>query len=185
MTGVLGHLLRPLRGRDSRTAWHHQATKYAPNTITVTSSAFDDGQPMPLRHAGNGLGDNISPPLSWTGLPEDAVELVLIVEDPDAPLPRPVVHALAILPSARSLPEFALNPDNDSTPIRIGQGSFKRRGYAGPRPISGHGPHRYIFQLFALDQPCGLDTTATIKTALAAIDGHVIARGRLTGTYER
>ena len=69
--------------------------------------------------------------------------------------------------------------------LQIGFGSFKRRGYAGPRPIPGHGPHRYIFQIFALDRPSGLDYTATLPRALSAIDGKVIARGRLTGTYER
>ncbi|WP_078058479.1 YbhB/YbcL family Raf kinase inhibitor-like protein [Mycolicibacter icosiumassiliensis] len=184
---VLGRLLQPFSGHDSKTAWHHPATSNVPDIITVTSAAFGDGHQIPLRHAGNGLGDNISPPLSWSGVPANAAELVLIVEDPDAPLPRPIVHALAtaITPSARSLTESELNPDTGSARICIGRGSFKRHGYAGPRPIPGHGPHRYIFQLFALNQPSGLDTTATIKTTLAAIHGHVIARGRLTGTYER
>ncbi|WP_433207786.1 YbhB/YbcL family Raf kinase inhibitor-like protein [Nocardia sp. CA-107356] len=71
------------------------------------------------------------------------------------------------------------------TTIRIGVGAFKRRGYAGPRPIPGHGRHRYVFQLFALDEPSGLGIDATRASTLSAINGHVIARGKLTGTYER
>jgi phosphatidylethanolamine-binding protein (PEBP) family uncharacterized protein len=80
--------------------------------------------------------------------------------------------------------EGALNPPA-AAPVRIGVGSFRRCGYAGPRPIPGHGPHRYLFQLFALDKPSGIDGNATLTSTLSAVPGHVIARGKLTGPYER
>lgn len=183
---LIARALSRVRAGVDKTAWHHRATESAPETVTLTSTAFEDGAPIPQRHAGPGVGDDISPQLQWSGVPGDAVEIVLIIEDPDAPLPRPVVHALVtgIDPRLGELPERALN-SGTALPIHIGVGSFRRRGYAGPRPIAGHGPHRYMFQLFALDRPTGLGDDAKLAGALAAVDGHVIARGKLTGFYER
>lgn len=66
-----------------------------------------------------------------------------------------------------------------------GIGSFGRRGYHGPRPIPGHGTHAYVFQLYALDRPIPGDGTLRPATVVDAMRGHVIARGRITGTYER
>jgi phosphatidylethanolamine-binding protein (PEBP) family uncharacterized protein len=68
--------------------------------------------------------------------------------------------------------------------VRLGRGGLRHFGYAGPRPVPGHGPHRYAFQLFALDQ--GLDQSPGIspRALSQAMDGHVIARARLTGTFE-
>ncbi|UVO13388.1 YbhB/YbcL family Raf kinase inhibitor-like protein [Mycobacterium sp. SVM_VP21] len=191
MTARIGRLLRPVRAGEDKIAWHQHAVANSPEILTVTSPAFNDGDRIPRRYAGKGLGDNISPPLSWSGVPETTAELVLVVEDPDAPLPRPVTHLLVtgISPHIHTLREGALNlePDGrtESPPLVFGKGSFNRRGYAGPRPIPGHGPHRYVFQLFALNRTIGLDATATIASTRAAMHGHVIARGRLTGTYER
>jgi Raf kinase inhibitor-like YbhB/YbcL family protein len=186
---LLARLLRPVRAGIDAIAWHQNATRHAPDTITVASSAFADDDPIPRRFAGAGVGDNISPQLQWTGIPTDTAELVLIIEDPDVPLPRPIVHGLVtgIDPDTTGLPEGALNitPTAGLAPMIIGTGSFKRRGYAGPRPIPGHGPHRYVFQLFAVDRATGLGDNATRAAVLSAIDGHVIARGKLTGTYER
>jgi phosphatidylethanolamine-binding protein (PEBP) family uncharacterized protein len=168
-TPLIGRLLRPLRAGVGKTAWFHPATTVAPQTITVTSPAFADGAAIPKQHAGPGIGDNISPPLHWCGVPENAVELVLVIEDPDVPLPRPYVHGVT----------SGIAP----WPNEIGQGALQR--YAGHCPIRGHGPHRYVFQLFALDTQSGLDKTANLGATLAAIKGCVIARGRLTGTYQR
>jgi Raf kinase inhibitor-like YbhB/YbcL family protein len=193
-THLIGRLLRPFRAGLDKTAWCHPATALAPHTITLTSPAFLVGEPIPKRHAGVGLGDNVSPPLKWSGVADDAVELVLVIEDPDVPLPRPIVHALVsgIAPRPNEIAQGALNHSaaTDATApalrlARTGIGPFRRVGYAGPRPIPGHGAHRYVFQLFAVDIRTGLDETASLPTALAAINGHVIARGQLTGTYQR
>ncbi|WP_433684927.1 YbhB/YbcL family Raf kinase inhibitor-like protein [Nocardia sp. CA-119907] len=191
---MIGRLLRPVRAGFGSIAWYHSATDGAPETITLTSDAFGDNAAIPRRYAGKGVGDNISPPLQWSDIPASAVELVLIIEDPDVPLLRPIVHGLVtgIGPHAMGIPEGALGIDSAAATstaggatMRIGVGAFERRGYAGPRPIPGHGPHRYVFQMFALDRPSGLGTDATRTSTLSAIDGHVLARGKLTGTYER
>ncbi|MGF6883694.1 Raf kinase inhibitor-like YbhB/YbcL family protein [Nocardia sp. GAS34] len=191
---LIGRLIRPIRAGIDSIAWCTPATASAPDSITISSDAFTDGGPMPRRFAGNGVGENISPPLKFSGVPADAAELVLVIEDPDVPLPRPIVHGLFTGISARTseIPEGALNlsvnsvtATSDDSPIRFGVGAFKRRGYAGPRPIPGHGAHRYVFQLFALDVVSGLDENSTLADMMAGIDGHVIARGMLTGTYER
>ncbi|MCU1640145.1 MAG: phosphatidylethanolamine-binding family protein [Nocardia sp.] len=184
----IARLLRSVRAGIEKTAWHQAATAGAPELITVTSTAFDEGAAIPQRHAGKGVGADVSPALEWSGVPAAAVELVLIIEDPDAPLPRPIVHGLfsGIDAHRTGIPEGALALDNSAHPTsRVGVGSFKRRGYAGPRPIPGHGPHRYIFQLFALDAASGLGDESALAEALTAINGHVIARGKLTGIYER
>ncbi|MFD6154928.1 YbhB/YbcL family Raf kinase inhibitor-like protein [Nocardia sp. NPDC060256] len=187
----IGRLLRPVRAGIDKIAAHRPAARDAPALITLTSTAFADGTPIPQRHAGKGVGDDISPPLKWAGVPASTVELVLIVEDPDVPLPRPIVHCLVtgIDPQVNELPEGVLNLErgqvSNDLPFHIGVGAFKRRGYAGPRPIPGHGPHRYVFQIFALDTTSGLRGDATLAKTLLAINGHVIARGELTGTYER
>jgi Raf kinase inhibitor-like YbhB/YbcL family protein len=139
---------------------------------------------MPARTAGIGVGENVSPPLEWTGVPRDAAELLLVIEDPDAPLRRPVIHlALAgIPPSLTGFDEGDL-----TTGGRFGRGTGSRghQGYAGPRPIPGHGPHRYVFQLYALATPLNVPGNAGARAIVAAADGKVLSRGRLTGLYER
>lgn len=187
MTAMIGRLLRPVRAGMSFTAWFHPSVRDVPETLGIASPAFVDGASIPRRHAGSGVGDDISPPLHWSGIPPEAVELILIIEDPDAPLRRPVVHGLftGIDPRSRGLPEGALDAGTMTSGLTTGLGSFRRRGYAGPRPVPGHGPHRYVFQLLALDRPSGSTATATASTTLATISGHVLARGRLIGIYER
>lgn len=140
---------------------------------------------MPQRTAGAGAGENRSPQLAWTGVPACTCELVLLIEDPDAPLKRPIVHlALAAIPaSITSFAENALNAG--SRPFGAGTASFNRTGYAGPRPIRGHGPHSYVFQLYALSEPLELGPKARPGRIVAAMAGKVIGRGRLDGIYER
>jgi Raf kinase inhibitor-like YbhB/YbcL family protein len=183
---VIGRMLRGIRAGDKHLAWNDLALVAVPVRISLLSSAFADGQAMPIRHAGDGVGDNISPPLHWSGVPEDAAELVLIMQDPDAPLPRPVVHVIAtgVAPNAGGLAEGALGP-SASADIKLGCASFGRRAYAGPRPVPGHGPHRYIFQLVALRQPLAVAAAPNLRELLIALRGNAMARGRLTGTFEQ
>ena len=177
---AFGKLLRPLRAGSRDLTWNR--FKDVPETIAVTSTAFADGAPMPRRYAGSGVGDNVSPPLRFSGVSDDATELVLIVQDIDVPLPRPAVHLIAQLPASRTdLPEAALRSD---APVTFGRGTLGR-GYLGPRPIAGHGPHRYVFQVFALIHPLHLPPSAGLRAYVAAMKGKVLARGRMSGTYER
>ena len=158
----------------------------APPSLRVTSTGFADGGPMPVRQAAAGIGDELSPPLAWSGLPEGTVELALVVQDPDVPFPRAIVHCLAygIAPGIDSLAEGALKPGRTPPGMQLGRGSFGAIGYQGARPILGHGAHRYIFQLFALGGPIGIEKP-NLAALLAAMEGRVLATGHLVGTYER
>jgi Raf kinase inhibitor-like YbhB/YbcL family protein len=183
---VIGKALRGIRAGDKHLAWNDPALTSVPIGIRLTSSAFEDGRAIPTRYAGEGAGENISPPLSWSGVPEDATELVVIMQDPDVPLPRPLVHVMAtgISPSSGGLAEGALCASG-SPGVRFGRASFGRRAYAGPRALRGHGPHRYVFQLVALRRPLALAKAPTLSELLVAIRGNAIARGRLIGTFEQ
>ena len=163
---AIGRLLRNVRANPARSPLAGSGFS-APGTIVVASTAFTDGGAIPRRHAGKGVGDDESPELHWTGVPADAVSLLLVLDDVDVPLPKPLIHSVAVL---------------EGTPTAIAEGEF--RGYSGPRPIPGHGPHRYRFHVLALECPIPPDTTG-IRAVLAAASGHVVARGTLTGTYER
>ncbi len=183
---TIGRWLKSVRAGDRHLAWNDPRFADAPDTILLSSAAFDDSEIIPQRHAGEGVGENISPALSWSVIPFGTVEFVLIVQDPDAPMRRPVVHVLATgIPAERtSVPEGYLTPENGQD-IRFGRGLFGRLGYAGPRPVRGHGRHRYIFQIFALSRRLRLDGTPDYAAVTKAMTGAVLARGRLIGGYER
>lgn len=177
---MMGRLLRSVRADPARSPLS-RAELQAPGSITVSSPAFADGAPMPRCHAGKGVGDDISPELNWTGIPADAQQLVLILDDIDVPLRTPLTHSIAVL-----------RPDTDgiaaghfsSEHVRIIPTMLAKQGYSGPRPIPGHGPHRYRFHLLALDRPVPREVTSPRRLYRAAAN-HVIARGALTGSYER
>ena len=174
-----GRLLRRARAGRHRS---RLAGIDVPDTITVSSDAFDDEGIIPVAHAGKGVGDNQSPALRWSGVPDGTAALVLIIEDDDVPLPRPLMHTIAILePQLDHIDEGALQPT--STDIRFIKTPLGL-GYSGPRPIPGHGPHHYRFHLFAL----GNAVPGTVKTKnelLQAIRQYATARGTLTGIYQR
>jgi Raf kinase inhibitor-like YbhB/YbcL family protein len=179
---LLGKVLRRVRAGEQRSPLSGGGFD-APKSVTVTSSAFIDGGPMPAASAGKGVGDNMSPPLRWTGLPSETRQVVLIIDDVDVPLPRPLLHTIAVIdPTLDDVAAGSLRPG--ATGMRFIRADLGQLGYAGPRPIPGHGPHHYRFQVFAIDQTIP-DSVSKAKALLAAMSGHVLARGLLTGTYER
>src|ERR1700735_4947004 len=179
---MIGKLLRNVRAGEHRSPLAGSDFA-APDDITVTSTAFSAGGAMPMASAGQGVGDNPSPQLSWAGLPPQTRQVVLIIDDVDVPLPRPLLHTVAVIePTLDRVAAGALQPGTAG--IRFIRGDLGHRGYAGPRPIPGHGPHHYRFHVFAIDQPVA-DSVTSSKALLAAMAGHVLARGTLTGTYER
>ncbi len=157
--------------------------------ISLTSTAFRSGSPVPRRHTGD--GEDLSPPLAWAGIPEATQELVLLCEDPDAPTPHPWVHWVLfnIPPDVASLPEGVPRKPRLEAPIQATQGvnswPTDNVGYRGPAPPRGHGIHHYHFVIRALDHrltlPPGADKAGVVK----AMKGHILATGELVGTYQR
>jgi Raf kinase inhibitor-like YbhB/YbcL family protein len=156
-------------------------------TIELSSPAFADGGRLPQRFTADGAG--VSPPLVWGPLPEATRSLALIVEDPDAPALQPLVHAIMWdLPAdTHRLAEGAIGPDGDGAEDGrdVGRSSFLREGWLPPDPPTGHGPHSYAFQLFALG-PCPDPGATPGRSALVrAMADNVLAAGLLIGTYSR
>jgi Raf kinase inhibitor-like YbhB/YbcL family protein len=154
--------------------------------LTLTSGNFTANGAIPKRHTCQ--GNDVSPSLSWTDLPAGTKSLALIVDDPDAPDPRAPkttwVHwVLYDIPAdAKGLPEDAargkLPPGT-----RPGTNDWKRPDYGGPCPPVGR--HRYFHKLYALDVTLA-DLGAPTKAELErAMEGHVLARAELIGTYEK
>jgi Raf kinase inhibitor-like YbhB/YbcL family protein len=145
--------------------------------FALQSSAFDDAGPIPRRHSCE--GEDLSPPLSWSGAPEGTRSLALVVDDPDAPAGT-FTHWLGweIDPAAEGLGE------GEAAPIE-GRNDFGTSGYRGPCPPPGHGPHRYFFRLYALDAEPELRPDAGKEEVGRAIEGHTLAAAKLIGTYER
>lgn len=187
---MLGRLLRNRRAGESGMAWNLPGLA-APETLTVTSAAFTDGQPIPLAHAGRIVGDRgVSPPLAWSAVPEGTAGVLLVMQDVDAVSGQPFIHCLAAIdPLVSSLDLGALSGTRPGPGVAVFRSSMGR-GYLGPAPVKGHGPHHYVFQVFALASKVALSAGAPADKArpaaiLASVTGPVLARGRLTGTYER
>jgi Raf kinase inhibitor-like YbhB/YbcL family protein len=145
--------------------------------FTLTSSAFAPGGMIPPRYTCD--GENLSPPLSWSSPPIGTDSLALIMDDPDAPVGT-FTHWLAwgIAPEARGLAEGQAGPVE-------GRNDFGLTGYAGPCPPPGHGRHRYVFRLYALESKLGLPAGASRQKLEQALKGHVLAVAELVGAYER
>lgn len=159
-------------------------------TIEVTSPAFSHGQRIPKKYTGE--GEDISPPLSWSGVPAEAKELVLICDDPDAPTAEPWVHWVVykIPATATGLPEGIKKKARLKDPPGVLQGKNswpmgQNVGYRGPMPPPNHGTHRYYFRLYALEAKLVTEPGRDKKAVLEEIKGHTLAEGQLIGTYER
>ncbi|MFP4057269.1 MAG: YbhB/YbcL family Raf kinase inhibitor-like protein [Candidatus Brocadiia bacterium] len=147
-------------------------------TITITSPAFESGQPIPAKHTAD--GENVSPPLKWTGVPDGTRELALICDDPDAPADQPFVHwVLYKIP-----PDYMGLDEGESVGVE-GRNGFGGTGYGGPAPPQGDAPHRYHFKVYALDAEIDLEPGAAKDQLVDAIGPHVIGNGLLVGTYGR
>lgn len=188
MPAALGHALAGVRPGIEKTVYA-SAGLDAPETISVTSDAFVDGAAIPVRHTGDGA--RVSPPLRLSAFPVGARSLALIVEDADSPTPSPLCHALAwsIDPQdGGGFHEAALDADAMPTArggALFGKNSMLSQGWLPPDPPPGHGAHRYVFQVYALDLVPDLEEGAGRGAVVAALKGHVLAKGLLIGTYER
>jgi Raf kinase inhibitor-like YbhB/YbcL family protein len=155
--------------------------------MRLSSSAFRAGSAIPARHTCD--GEDASPPLAWSDPPAGTKSFALVVDDPDAPdpkAPRTVwVHWVVYdLPAdARGLREGVRGAEDLPRGARVGKNDWGKAAWGGPCPPVGR--HRYFFELYALDVALG-DRGAPGKRELeAAMQGHVLARAELVGTYER
>jgi Raf kinase inhibitor-like YbhB/YbcL family protein len=158
----------------------------APMSLSITSPVFSQNGEIPARHTCD--GQDVSPPLSWSGLPEGTKSLALIVDDPDAPDPAAPkmtwVHWVLynIPPGATSLPE-GVKPAGLPKGTGEGLNDWKRTGYGGPCPPIGR--HRYFHKLYALDTVFADLRKATKQDLEKAMKGHILASAELIGTYKR
>ena len=152
--------------------------------MKLESSAFRDGQPIPQQYSRDGA--DTSPPLSWSGVPTGTRSLALICDDPDAPRGTWVHWVYYDLPpSVTSLPPGVRKAERPSSGGVQGRNDYKETGWGGPGPPKGHGVHHYNFRLSALDRELGLSPGATKAEVESAMQGHVLAEAKLTGTYRR
>jgi len=153
-------------------------------SLQLTSPAFAHDEEIPEAYTCDGT--NVSPSLMWSGVPDDAVSLVLIVDDPDAPDPKAPTHTYVhwvvydISPTTPGLKEAQTTPP---TGAREGLNGWKQRGYGGPCPPTGR--HRYFFKLYALDTMLDDLGAPTKEDVERAMRDHVIDQAELVGTYER
>lgn len=154
--------------------------------FVLSSSSFTHQGEIPSEYTCE--GSDISPPLSWSGIPDGTKSLAMIVDDPDAPDPkapqRVWVHWVLynLPPTAGALAEAA-TPDKLPEGTAQGKNDWGRIGYGGPCPPIGR--HRYFFKIYALDAMLSDLGTPTKKELEKAMEGHILARAEIIGTYEK
>lgn len=152
-------------------------------SIQLTSTAFKEGETIPQKYTCD--GQDVSPSLSWTGLPAGAKSLALIVDDPDAPAGIWVHWVLFNIPvSLSALPEGVAKTANVPGVGVQGNNDFRKTGYGGPCPPRGK-PHRYFFKVYALDSVLQLNPGASKADLEKAMKGHILGQGQLMGKYSR
>jgi Raf kinase inhibitor-like YbhB/YbcL family protein len=143
--------------------------------MNITSTVFRQNAPIAPKYGYNGR--NVNPPLTFSEVPKEAKSLVLVLEDPDA------VGGLFTHWILYNIPPATLQIPEGKIPLSAQEAAndFNKQGYGGPKPPSG--THRYVFKLFALDTALDIVQTDKRPELDAAIEGHVIAQARLTGTF--
>jgi Raf kinase inhibitor-like YbhB/YbcL family protein len=174
LAGCSNHIQQPDPANTTKDA--------ATTAMTISSAAFADGQAVPDKYTCH--GQDISPPLQWSGAPAQTKSIALTVEDPDAPSGTFTHWVIFDMPATTSglsenVSKTATLPDGSEQ----GKNSFGNTGYNGPCPPGGK-THHYIFKVYALDAPVTLDSGSSREELLNAINRHVLAQGQLTGTYQ-
>ncbi|MDX1650319.1 MAG: YbhB/YbcL family Raf kinase inhibitor-like protein [Myxococcota bacterium] len=155
---------------------------FALSEMKLTSTAFQTGGAIPKKHTGE--GEDVSPALAWSDVPEGAKSFAVICHDPDAPLVKPGTYGFVhwvlygIPGDARELPEGVKEHVQ-------GRNDFDAEGYGGPMPPEGHGVHHYFFWLLALDAAPDLPKGLTMWELLEKVEPNLIGMNRLVGTYQR
>ena len=151
--------------------------------LELRSTAFEDGEMIPSEHTCD--GEDVSPPLAWTGVPDGTESTAVVMEDIDSVkgvwshwvvyrIPREINALVERIPPSKTLPVDGVQGRND----------FDAMGYGGPCPTDGK-EHRYVMRLYALDEDVDLEPGATRESLLAEMEGHVIEEADLMGRYKR
>jgi len=150
--------------------------------LKVTSPAFKNGDMIPKKYTCD--GEEVSPPLEWSGIPTGTKSIALISDDPDAPMGTWVHWVIFNMsPDTKGLPEGVGHEKILASGAVQGINDSREIGYGGPCPPSG--THRYYFKAYALDKMLDLTPGITKKDLLKAIEGHILAQGELMGKYKR
>lgn len=153
-----------------------------PVTLSVRSSAFSAGDLIPTEHTCD--GEDVSPPLTWSGAPAETRSFAIVVDDPDAPS-KTWVHWLVYgLPSTVTRLDEGASSEGLPGSAREGRNDFDDVSWGGPCPPVGPA-HRYYFRVFALDETLSLEAGARRAELESAMEGHVIGRGEAMGHYQR
>jgi Raf kinase inhibitor-like YbhB/YbcL family protein len=142
--------------------------------LTIISPAFKSNKSIPFKYTCD--GDDVNPPLNIEGTPEETKSLVLIVDDPDAPMGTWDHWIVWNIPPTNKIEE-------NSAPGTEGLNDFRKHSYGGPCPPSG--THRYFFKVYALDTKLSLDPNSRKKDVEKAMKDHILAKGELVGLYSR
>jgi Raf kinase inhibitor-like YbhB/YbcL family protein len=152
--------------------------------LTLKSSAFGQEQRIPDRYTCE--GDDISPPLSWSGAPPRTQSFALVCSDPDAPMKTWYHWAIFDIPATTDHLDEGAASRVRAGGLRQAVNDFGRPGYGGPCPPKGHGAHHYHFHLLALDVPTlALPGKAHCRDVERTAAPHVLGEAVLTGTYSR
>ncbi len=150
--------------------------------IKVTSPAFKESDLIPKKYTCD--GDNVSPAIEWTGVPDSAKFIALICDDPDAPRGTWVHWVIFNIPAGvKGLAENIQRTSTLPNGARQGINDSHELGFDGPCPPGG--THRYYFKVYALDNILTLESGATKAQLLKAMDGHILGEGQLMGRYKR
>jgi Raf kinase inhibitor-like YbhB/YbcL family protein len=153
------------------------AQKLSVADLKVSSTAFGPGEHIPARYTGD--GDDLSPPLEWSGVPDGTRAFAVVCHDPDAPLVEGFTHWVLY-----GIPGEVTSLAEGTDGFVAGKNSFGNAGYNGPAPPPGHGVHHYYFWVYALDRELDLEPGLERRALLERIEDHVIEQNRLIGTYE-
>lgn len=155
---------------------------FALSDLEVTSAAFRDGESIPAKHTCE--GEDVSPALSWRGLPEGTRSVAVFCHDPDAPLVKPGAYGFTHW-LIYNLPGDSSGLDEGTGEGTVGVNDMDKSGYNGPAPPPGHGIHRYFFWVLALDQELNLEAGLTLEQFLTKVEPHILGMNRMMGSYRR
>jgi len=183
---IIGQALKNRRPAPSKTFSHNALSAAVPETIQLSSSAFEDDGNLPPQYTLD--CDRISPPMAWRGVPPQARGLILVVEDADSPTSTPLTHAI-VLDLPPDLPDLfegdLPSPHHKGVFRHLRKNSMRKTEYPPPDPPPGHGDHRYLFDLYAVSGALPLPRIPILDDVQQAMPGRILARGYLTARYRR